>query len=103
MGQFKGLANDFTNDAERALLSPDSAEYMLRCVLLFSCGRKRVLTIKHDRVGASKYRLAEWPIYAMLLWSLKAAMAVFYMRLTVSRPRAVFCSLSLCSYLVGDC
>lgn len=35
---------------------------------------------------ASKYRLAEWPMYAMLLWSLKAAMAVFYMRLTVRSP-----------------
>lgn len=37
-----------------------------------------------NRVGASKYRLAEWIMYALLLWSLKAAMAVFYMRLTVS-------------------
>lgn len=42
-----------------------------------------MLTMK-DRVGASKLRLAGWLMYALLLWSLKAAMAVFYLRLTVS-------------------
>ncbi|KAJ4395959.1 hypothetical protein N0V93_000175 [Gnomoniopsis smithogilvyi] len=62
IGRYKGLANDFTNADERASLSPDSEEYQLR-------------------VGASKLRLIEWPIYTLLLWSLKAAMAIFYMRL----------------------
>lgn len=30
IGEFKGLANDFTNDSERTALSPNSEEYMLR-------------------------------------------------------------------------
>lgn len=42
-----------------------------------------MLTGEHS-VSASKLRLIEWPIYALLMYSLKAAMGIFYMRLTVS-------------------
>lgn len=35
LGQFKGLANDFTDDADRATLDPASEEYHLRYVLCF--------------------------------------------------------------------
>lgn len=30
--------------------------------------------------------MVAWPLYVLLLWSLKAAMAVFYLRLMVSPP-----------------
>lgn len=32
IGQYKGLANDFTDNSERATLSPESEEYQLRLV-----------------------------------------------------------------------
>ncbi len=50
-------------DAERAALSPDSEEYMLR-------------------VNGSKTQVAGWSTYTFLLWILKASMCTFYLRLT---------------------
>lgn len=36
-----------------------------------------------SRVIGSKIQLAGWSSYSVLLWSLKASLLVFYMRLTV--------------------
>ncbi|KAI1101147.1 hypothetical protein F4804DRAFT_22452 [Jackrogersella minutella] len=59
----QGLANNGMTDAQRAALSPDSAEF-------------------RTRVIGSKIQLAGWSSYSVLLWSLKASLLVFYMRLT---------------------
>lgn len=60
---WKGLANNSMTDAQRLALSPDSEEYRLR-------------------VGGSKTQVAGWSLYTLLLWLLKACMAVLYSRLT---------------------
>ncbi|KEZ42842.1 hypothetical protein SAPIO_CDS5268 [Scedosporium apiospermum] len=58
-----GLANNGMTDAERAALSPNDPEYEMR-------------------VLGSKIQVAGWTTYSALLWSLKMAMLVFYIRLT---------------------
>ncbi|KAH7000305.1 hypothetical protein EDB80DRAFT_723667 [Ilyonectria destructans] len=58
-----GLANNAMTDAEREALDPSSYEYMLR-------------------VNGSKTQVAGWAVYVTLLWTLKAAMCTFYLRLT---------------------
>lgn len=71
------------------IIDPAGEEFRLRLVrawhtTLQSCVTGYLLTGRYS-TEASKLRLVEWPMYALLLWSLKAAMAVFYMRLMVSR------------------
>ncbi|KAH7144428.1 hypothetical protein B0J13DRAFT_44449 [Dactylonectria estremocensis] len=58
-----GLANNAMTAAERELLDPTSQEYVLR-------------------VNGSKTQIAGWTVYITLLWTLKAAMCAFYLRLT---------------------
>ncbi|KAI0157118.1 hypothetical protein GGR52DRAFT_577115 [Hypoxylon sp. FL1284] len=65
----QGLANNGMTDAERAALSPDSAEFKTRVI-------------------GSKIQLAGWSSYSVLLWSLKASLLVFYMRLTAGLRRS---------------
>ncbi|KAH6893351.1 hypothetical protein B0T10DRAFT_482075 [Thelonectria olida] len=67
-----GLANSGMTDEEREALDPSSQEYLLR-------------------VNGSKTQVAGWCVYITLLWTLKAAMCTFYLRLTEGldnyRPR----------------
>ncbi|KAL2757019.1 hypothetical protein ACRALDRAFT_1081040 [Sodiomyces alcalophilus JCM 7366] len=65
----KGLANNGMTDEERAALSPDDPEYQLR-------------------VMGSIIQLCGWSSYAMVLWSLKSALLVLYMRLTNGLARS---------------
>ncbi|KAL7897229.1 hypothetical protein HDV64DRAFT_286132 [Trichoderma sp. TUCIM 5745] len=58
-----GLANNGMTDAQRAALSPDDPEFRLRMI-------------------GSKIQLAGWSTYSTLLWTLKASLLVFYIRLT---------------------
>ncbi|KAL2259763.1 hypothetical protein VTK26DRAFT_6451 [Humicola hyalothermophila] len=60
---WKGLANNGMTDEERRLLDPSSEEYRLR-------------------VNGSKTQVAGWSVYTFLLWTIKAAMCTFYLRLT---------------------
>ncbi|KAI1773794.1 hypothetical protein F4818DRAFT_101827 [Hypoxylon cercidicola] len=64
----QGLANNGMTDEQRLTLSPDSAEY-------------------RTRVVGSKIQIAGWSSYSVLLWSLKASLLVFYMRLTAGLNR----------------
>ncbi|KAI1463532.1 uncharacterized protein F4812DRAFT_242767 [Daldinia caldariorum] len=64
----QGLANNGMTDEQRAALSPDSQEYK-------------------TRVTGSQIQLAGWSSYSVLLWSLKASLLVFYMRLTAGLNR----------------
>ncbi|RYP18706.1 hypothetical protein DL767_009780 [Monosporascus sp. MG133] len=59
----QGLANNGMTDEERATLSPNSPEY-------------------HTRIIGSKIQLGGWASYSVLLWSLKASLLLFYLRLT---------------------
>lgn len=61
--RFHGLANNGMTDLERQTLDPMSEEYALR-------------------VGGSKLQIAGWSLYTLLLWLLKLAMNIFYIRLT---------------------
>jgi cbb3-type cytochrome oxidase subunit 3 len=61
---WKGLANNAMTDEQRRTLDPDSMEF-------------------HLRVGGSKTQLIGWSLYTLLLWMLKACMAIFYTRLTL--------------------
>ncbi|RYO76242.1 hypothetical protein DL766_009529 [Monosporascus sp. MC13-8B] len=63
----QGLANNGMTDEERAMLSPNSPEY-------------------HTRTIGSKIQLGGWASYSVLLWSLKASLLMFYLRLTVCHP-----------------
>ncbi|KAK2011818.1 hypothetical protein LZ32DRAFT_606075 [Colletotrichum eremochloae] len=58
-----GLANNGISDQERSALSPDDPEYALRVI-------------------GSKIQVAGWTTYSALIWLLKLAMLVFYLRLT---------------------
>ncbi|KAG8168529.1 hypothetical protein KVR01_001278 [Diaporthe batatas] len=58
----QGLANNDMTDEERAALDPNSDEFSMR-----------------ER--GSKANFASWPQYALIMWSLKAAMCVYYLRL----------------------
>ncbi|OHE92469.1 hypothetical protein CORC01_12260 [Colletotrichum orchidophilum] len=58
-----GLANNGMTDSERAALSTSDPEYQLR-------------------VTGSKIQIAGWTTYWVLIWQLKLAMLVFYLRLT---------------------
>jgi hypothetical protein len=60
-----GLANSGMTDAERYALSltPDSEEVRMR-------------------IGGSKTQVVGWSLYTLLLWLLKLAMCIFYIRLT---------------------
>ncbi|KAK4125692.1 hypothetical protein N657DRAFT_591410 [Parathielavia appendiculata] len=60
---WKGLANNGMTDEQRRLLDASSEEY-------------------HLRVNGSKTQVAGWSIYTSLLWTIKAAMCAFYLRLT---------------------
>ncbi|KAH8887322.1 hypothetical protein GQ53DRAFT_602439, partial [Thozetella sp. PMI_491] len=59
----QGLTNSGMTDEQRAALNPDSLEYSLR-------------------VMGSKMQLAGWAIGSLQIWSLKASMCCFYLRLT---------------------
>ncbi|KAK1707525.1 LOW QUALITY PROTEIN: uncharacterized protein BDZ83DRAFT_724580 [Colletotrichum acutatum] len=59
-----GLANNGMTDEERAALSTSDPEYQLRVI-------------------GSKIQIAGWTTYSALIWLLKLAMLVFYLRLTV--------------------
>ncbi|KAH8122314.1 hypothetical protein ACSS6W_005039 [Trichoderma asperelloides] len=63
-----GLANNGMTDAQRAALSPDDPEFRLRVI-------------------GSKIQLAGWSTYSTLLWTLKASLLVFYIRLTEGLAR----------------
>ncbi|RYO91997.1 hypothetical protein DL764_008200 [Monosporascus ibericus] len=65
----QGLANNGMTDEERATLSPNSPEY-------------------HTRVIGSKIQLCGWASYSVLLWSLKASLLMFYLRLTAGLGRS---------------
>ncbi|KAK1472371.1 hypothetical protein CCUS01_05755 [Colletotrichum cuscutae] len=58
-----GLANNGMTDEERAALSTSDPEYQLRVI-------------------GSKIQIAGWATYSALIWLLKLAMLVFYLRLT---------------------
>ncbi|WQF82341.1 hypothetical protein CDEST_07355 [Colletotrichum destructivum] len=58
-----GLANNGMPDKKRAALSPNDTEYELRII-------------------GSKIQVAGWATYSALIWLLKLAMLVFYLRLT---------------------
>ncbi|KAH8653048.1 hypothetical protein BGZ60DRAFT_386899 [Tricladium varicosporioides] len=58
----QSLANNSMTDAERAILSPNSMEYQLR-------------------VFGSKIQVAGWTCYTCLIFTLKIAVLVFYIRL----------------------
>ncbi|KAJ4396775.1 hypothetical protein N0V93_000997 [Gnomoniopsis smithogilvyi] len=58
-----GIANNGMTAEERKSLNPSSYEY-------------------HLRVNGSKTQLAGWSTYTLLLWTLKACMCTFYLRLT---------------------
>ncbi|KAK7457394.1 hypothetical protein Landi51_01527 [Colletotrichum acutatum] len=64
----KGMANNAMTDEQRVALSPDSDEYRLRVV-------------------GSIIQLCGWSSYSVLLWSLKASLLVFYLRLTAGLGR----------------
>jgi hypothetical protein len=73
-------------DEQRATLDPNSEEYHLRCVTLTLLIIAMALFLyehKH-RVLGSKLQITGYSLYAVLLWSLKAAMCNFYLRLAVS-------------------
>ncbi|KAF9874455.1 hypothetical protein CkaCkLH20_08018 [Colletotrichum karsti] len=59
----KGMANNGMTDEQRAALSPESEEYRLRVI-------------------GSIIQICGWSSYSVLLWSLKASLLVFYLRLT---------------------
>ncbi|RYP90682.1 hypothetical protein DL770_003220 [Monosporascus sp. CRB-9-2] len=65
----QGLANNGMTDEERATLSPNSPEY-------------------HTRIIGSKIQLGGWASYSVLLWSLKASLLMFYLRLTAGLGRS---------------
>ncbi|KAI0437963.1 hypothetical protein F4803DRAFT_536810 [Xylaria telfairii] len=58
-----GLANNGMTEEERRTLDPNSPEY-------------------HTRVTGCKIQLSGWSTYSALLWTLKASLLVFYIRLT---------------------
>lgn len=60
---FQGLTNSYMTDEERAALDPDSEEY-------------------YNRQWGSKIQVIGWSFYALILWMLKACIAVYYSRLT---------------------
>ncbi|KAK4176131.1 hypothetical protein QBC36DRAFT_301367 [Triangularia setosa] len=60
---WKGLANNAMTDEQRRLLDPNSEEFRLR-------------------VNGSKTQVAGWSTYTFLLWTVKAAICTFYLRLT---------------------
>ncbi|CAH0003301.1 unnamed protein product [Clonostachys byssicola] len=64
---FHGLTNSDMTTEEREALSPDSHEYALR-------------------VGGSKAIIGGWSMYMTLIWTLKASMCAFYLRLTSGLP-----------------
>ncbi|KAK1975628.1 hypothetical protein LZ30DRAFT_753993 [Colletotrichum cereale] len=59
----RGLANNGMSDQERSALFPHDPEYELRII-------------------GSKIQVAGWTTYSALIWLLKLAMLVFYLRLT---------------------
>ncbi|XHG05050.1 hypothetical protein AWENTII_008300 [Aspergillus wentii] len=61
--KFNGLTNSYMTDEQRATLDPNSKEWA-------------------DRVAGSKIQVIGWSLYAMILWLVKASLAVFYSRLT---------------------
>lgn len=64
LGAFwQGLANNGITNEERETLDTKSQEHLLR-------------------VNGSKTQVVGWTIYITLLWTLKAAMCTFYLRLT---------------------
>ncbi|KAI1458631.1 hypothetical protein F4805DRAFT_120182 [Annulohypoxylon moriforme] len=83
VGHFaQGLANNGMTDAERAALSPDSAEFKTRVI-------------------GSKIQLAGWSSYSVLLWSLKASLLVFYMRLTAGLKKTYLIRIYIGFGLLG--
>ncbi|KAI2643214.1 hypothetical protein GGS21DRAFT_536713 [Xylaria nigripes] len=63
-----GLANNGMTDEQRRTLDPNSQEY-------------------HTRVTGCKIQLSGWSTYSALLWTLKASLLVFYIRLTAGLGR----------------
>ncbi|KAI1207526.1 uncharacterized protein F4807DRAFT_452868 [Annulohypoxylon truncatum] len=78
----QGLANNGMTDAQRAALSPDSAEFKTRVI-------------------GSKIQLAGWSSYSVLLWSLKASLLVFYMRLTAGLKKTYLIRIYIGFGLLG--
>ncbi|KAK7398638.1 hypothetical protein QQX98_011998 [Neonectria punicea] len=60
---WNGLANNSMTDEQRDALDPTSQEYLFR-------------------INGSKTQVTGWAVYVTLLWTLKAAMCAFYLRLT---------------------
>ena len=60
---WQGLANNGMTNEERKALDMRSQEYLFR-------------------VNGSKTQVTGWVVYITLLWTMKAAMCVFYLRLT---------------------
>lgn len=70
-------------DEQRLLLDPNSEEFMLRYVArCFTTFMGRETDGNHS-VNGSKTQVAGWSTYTLLLWTVKAAMCTFYLRLTV--------------------
>ncbi|KAI0145180.1 hypothetical protein GGR57DRAFT_517387 [Xylariaceae sp. FL1272] len=63
-----GLANNGMTDSDRIALDPHDEMY-------------------HQRVIGSKIQLAGWATYSSLLWTLKASLLFFYLRLTAGLHR----------------
>lgn len=64
-----GLANNGMTDDQRRNLDPNSAEYQ-------------------TRVTGCKIQISGWSAYSALLWTLKASLLVFYIRLTAGLGRS---------------
>lgn len=63
LSKFNGLTNSYMSPEERAADDPTSQEHAYR-------------------VWGSKLQLIGWSLYVMILWLVKASIAVFYSRLT---------------------
>lgn len=63
LAKFNGLTNSYMTTEERAADDPTSREHAFR-------------------VWGSKIQLIGWSFYVMILWLVKASIAVFYSRLT---------------------
>ncbi|EQL01350.1 hypothetical protein G6O67_005275 [Ophiocordyceps sinensis] len=77
-----GLANNGMTDEQRVALSPNDPEYRLRVI-------------------GSKIQLAGWSTYSTLLWSLKASLLVFYLRLTAGLHKHYLIRIYIGFFLVA--
>ncbi|KAI1437289.1 hypothetical protein GGR50DRAFT_700273 [Xylaria sp. CBS 124048] len=86
-----GLANNGMTDEQRRTLDPNSSEYHTRYTKQTSHPLVRGLSLIDAvffyRVTGCKIQLSGWSTYSALLWTLKASLLVFYIRLTAGLGR----------------